>query len=398
MKRPSDPLKTCAFAVLLAGLPATALALDDGVFTPSVFAGYRYDSNLFRVSDDSDSSTRGSANTKSFGVGLQIVKAFGLQKFRLDTSITRQLYSKYTSLDATSKTIDTGLAWKLTPAFGGNLIYRRSEVPNNFADVGFESTKNLRTTEERRADFDYRPGAALHPQISVFENISRSERPTFQQEDSTTRSVMASLIYTFASQNSLEGYVRKANGSYENFVIDPTQQLATEFREVEEGIRYHWNYSGTTSLNGSLGHVKRTHSGVDIRNFSGLVGQASFAYQLTGKTKLEVNADRFLYSSQSTISSYVAQTDFAFAPNWSVTNQVTVRPSWTYQRRVFKGAPALVGTPLTQYIRAITLDVVWSPLRSVDVTASFSHEKRSATLPGLDYLNNSAQLYGRYHF
>ena len=379
------------------GWCASAHALDDGVVNPSVFAALQYNSNTFKLADG---ATNGNANsiTRTVGVGLNVDKSYGLQRIVIDGNVTRYLYDQYGSLDATSHQLSAAYGWRLTPSLGGNLIYRHNDVPNDFADVGFQTTSNLRTTSEKRADVDLRPDALIRPTLAVYEVVEKSERPTFQQENSTTRSIDASIVYGYAASSSIAPYVRTARGNYQDTVFDPTQLLASSFHEREAGLRFRWLVSGVTDVSGQIGWIDRTHNDVPSRDFSGVTGRLNVLYTLTGKSTLEAYANRQLYSSQSAIASYIDQQDLTIAARYLATGKISLRPRISYLRRVFKGAPFAVSSELHETTRTTSLDVSWAAMRSFDLTLVIAREVRRANGSGLDFVNDSALLQGRLHF
>lgn len=382
---------------------------DEGdLLTPSVFGSIRYDSNYFRLSDDPTSvrldgsrttaTNQGSALTRTAGAGLRIEKSYGLQNLFLDSTITRYSYSNFKSLDSTGHDINGRYDFKVTPAFGGALIYRNTAVPADQADTGFQTVSNIRTTTLKRLDTDWLAGAALHPRISVDEQSNNSDLPLFQLENSTIRSVSGSLIYLFPSNNTVEAYYRKARGSYQDLLPDPTLQLASSFSERQAGTRLLWVFNALSTLSADGGYLARTHEGLSQRNFSGFVGNLSLGYQATGKTRFQLYISRQLYSSQSDISSYALEKTATLSANWAATNVIKVIPSVQYSHRSFQGASNFVPVELRQVTRAGTLEVRWNPIRQLDLSAIVGHESRAATLTGYQFTNRSGEVVAKLHF
>ena len=382
---------------------------DEGdLFTPSVFGSTHYDSNFFRLSDDPTSvrldgsrttvTNQGSASTRTAGVGLKIEKSYGLQDLFFEATVTRFSYTNLKSLDATGHDINGHYDFKVTPAIGGSLTYKSTAAPADFADTGFQTISNIRTSTLKKLDTDWLAGAALHPRISVSEESSDSNLPLFQLENSTTRSVSGSLIYLFPSNNTVEAYFRKARGSYQDLLPDPTLTLATSFNERQAGTRVLWIFNSLSTLTADGGYLARTHEGLSQRNFSGFVGNLSLAYQVTGKTRLQLFVSRQLYSSQSDISSYALEKTAVLSATWAATNAIKVIPALQYSDRNFLGAPTIVPIELRQVTRAGTLEVRWNPFRQLDIAAIVGHESRAATLSGYQYTNRSGEVNAKLHF
>ena len=407
-----EKLRRRAAVIVVSGLcmmAAGRAAGEDGdLFTPSAFSSLRYDSNYFRLSDDPTSvrldgsrttaTNQGSALTRTAGAGLRIEKSYGLQNFFVEGTVTRYSYSNFKSLDSTGHDINGRYDFKVTPAFGGALIYKSSATPADQADTGFQTVSNIRTTTLKRLDLDLLAGAALHPRISAYEESTNSDLPLFQLEDSTIRSVSGSLIYLFPSSNTVEGYYRKARGTYQDLLPDPTLQLATSFSEQQAGARVLWVFNALSTLSADGGYLSRTHDGLRQRDFSGFVGNLSLAYQATGKTRVQLFVSRQLYSSQSDISSYALEKTATLSANWAATNVITIIPSLQYSYRNFRGATAFVPVELRQVTRGGTLEVRWNPVRQLDLSATVGHESRAATLTGYQFTNRSGELSAKLHF
>ena len=409
---PAKHLRRAAFGALVpmfCMLPLEATRCDEGdLLTPRVFSTLHYDSNYFRLPDE-PSSTRidasttsvtnqGSALTRTAGAGLRIEKAYGLQDVSIDATVTRYSYSNFSSLDSTGHDINARYDFKITPAIGGALVYKSTAIPTDQADTGFETVSNIRTTTLKRLDTDWLAGAALHPRISIFEERANSDLPLFQLENSTTRTASASLIYLFPSNNTVEAYYQKTNGNYEDLLPDPTLLLASSFRERKTGVRVLWVFNGLSTLSADVGYLNRTHEGLSERNFAGFAGNLSLAYQLTGKTRLQLFVARQLYSSQSDISSFAVEESATLSANWAATNVITVIPSVQYSHRSFEGALASIPLELRQVTRSGTFEVRWNPIRQLDLSAIVGHESRAATLSGYQYTNRSGEVVARLHF
>ena len=390
----------CSVAAFLLPLWCSANAAEGEIFTPSAYTTTRYDSNSFRLSEDTslNVSNQGSLVTRTFGVGLRVVKSYGLQNVVLEGNVTRYMYSTFSSLDATGHDVSGVYNWKLTPSIAGAVVYKSSAVPSDFADTGFRTTSNIRTTTEKRLDTDWLAGAALHPRISLFEVTSDSDQPVFQLENSRTRYASASLIYLFPSNNSVEAYAQRGNGSYQNLLPDPVTQLATQFREQQAGTRVHWVFNGLSRMDADLGYLDRTHEDLPTRDFAGFVGNLTLSYLLTGKTKFDIYLARQLYSSQSTLSSYAQEERATVFATYAATSNISVVPSFLFLKRVFKAPPIPIPIELRELTRVYSLELRWTPLRQLDLSASVGHETRGATLTSLQYSNRTGQVNARLHF
>ena len=368
---------------------ATAQVLPVDFYVTSL---QRYDSNLFRLPDGVSGANDGqrSSYTWSTGVGLKFDKTYGLQRFIVDGGFTHDHYTSFGNLDYTGRHVSLQYNWTLTSSLTGDLIYRQSKVPTDFAYSGYLTDPNPSKTEEKRFDIDWRPGAALHPRFSVYQAETRAERVVFQQENSRSTSYEGSLIYDFRSGNTVELYGRYAPGDYVDNFAGASALLDQQFKEREVGLRTTWQITGTSTLSGNVGYMKRTHETYGARNFDGGVGALRYVYTPTGKTAIEVSVSRSLSSSQSNFSSYFSDETVSLAPVWYATGKLTVKPSFSVTRRVFRGSPFPVADELKETFRSTALRVDYAALRNIDLAAAFIRSTRASNDPSFQYLDNGA--------
>lgn len=378
VERPWLELMTALIVLLGAAEPA--FALDDDVFGVSLFADDRYDSNLYRLPDGVQpfGNSRRSATTRTYGVGLDLNKTYGLQNFSISGNVTKAQYSPYDFLDATSRVINASWRWTLTPSLTGTLSVVRSQTPNNFSDTGVITRTNLRKVEDRTFSVDYRPGAAIHPRLSVLQDEDRSQQQTFNRQNARSTSLEGGLVYDFRSGNEAEIYFRRGRGNYINVDANPVIQQDSQFNEHETGLAAHYRSSGFSSFDGRLGYLSRDNRDFSSRNFGGLDGQLTYTYAATGKTQFQIVASRSLGGTQDLASSYSQDTTVSFNPIWSATSKITVRPGFSLTRRTFQGAIVPVAENLKMTMRDLSLQVDWNIYRTLTVSVAATKENRSS--------------------
>jgi exopolysaccharide biosynthesis operon protein EpsL len=392
-------LASMAGMTLLASNPA--VALDDDALNIGVSLGQRYDSNLFLLPDGASppiGNGRRSAYTRTAGVDLRIDKAYGQQRFDLSANVSHEFYSPYSDLDFTSRILGASWAWTLTPSLTGNLSINLTKVPNSFSDTGFQTRANPRTTEDRRFDINYRPGASLHPRLAIIQSEDKSAQTTLDRDNSKTTSIEGAMVYEFRSGNSAEVYFRRGRGNYLDLPPTSTIGNESEFNEHETGLSTHWVYDGLSHLDGKFGYLSRDNHSETLHNFSGPVGQLTLTHVLTGKTQVVVTVTSGLSSAQSLISTYSKDETVMISPIWSATGKITVRPSYTFAHRTFKGAPTTGVDDLRWTTRDAALAVDWSALRSLNFTLTINHSNRTSNDSTFQYSNRGALISGKYTF
>jgi exopolysaccharide biosynthesis operon protein EpsL len=392
-------VRTRVGAALTIGLVALAAAdpanaFDEDTFGVTLFANDRYDSNLFNLPDGVQPFTDGrrSATTRSLGIGLNLDKTYGLQHFHLSGNVAKDHYSPYDFLDTTSRVLNASWQWTFTPSLTGVVSISRTQAPNNFSDTGVITQTNLRKVEDRTFSVDYRPGAAIHPRLSVLQDEDKSQQQTFNRQNAKTTSLEGGIVYDFRSGNEAQLYFRRGSGNYINVNPDPTIQQDSQFQEHEIGLAAHYLSNGVSSFDGRIGYLSRDNKDFSSRNFGGVVGQLTYTYIATGKTQLQLMASRALASTQDLASTYSQDTTVSLDPIWSATSKITVRPSVSITRRTFQGAIVPIAENLQMTLRDFTFRVDWNVYRSLTLTFAATKENRSSNNAIYRFSDNGASV------
>ena len=374
------------------------LEADSLIF--GVFQLERADSNFFRLPSGVDPVGLGrrSVLTSTTGAGVNYDKTYGLQRILVGASVTYDHYAPYNDLDETSPRIDASYLWSITPSLSGKLSFDFARVPTDYEYSGFRTSSNPQTTRGTRLDVDLRPGAGLHPRLSIYENRNKTQDPTFQVESSRSSSVEGALIYEFRSTNTAEIYAARSKGANLNVEDDPVLLTSAGFKQSEYGLRASWLSGGVSTGSARVGYYKRTSNTFSQRDFSGLVGDASLRIGLTGKTRLEFTAGRALYDTEDTFSTYYVEKAATATLVWSVTGKIDVKPSYRIRKQDFRGSVFATTSSLKETTHYTGLEVDWAVLRSLDLALLVSRSTRDSNSDAFKFADNSASVLARFKF
>ena len=392
-------------ALLLPALFAANVARADNLDTVNLFASsaVMHDSNFFRLSDSANAAALIGSSDKSETykvntVGLRFNKAYSLQRFELEATLVDYRYNTYDYLDFTAKNYSAAWRWAFTPYLSGNLTSKRSESLNSFSDYSNYRQQNIRTQEDQRFDAALKLPGGFHLLAGISESTSTNSKIFVQEGDSKLTSSEAGLRYTFASGANIGYVARTGHGEYTN----RPQPIAVglfdnEFDQDEHELRIFWPITGKTSLDGRFARVSRTQEHYSARDYSGNVGNFNLNWNPTAKTRITAGWTRQLNAYQQLSSSYYVSDNYAITPTWQITSRTTLRGSYSYQTRDYRGAIAVTAAndrSDTQRTSLIALD--WQPMNSVVVSTSLQSDQRSSNLSGFDYKTTigmvSAQL------
>ena len=336
--------------------------------------------------------------TKTSGVGLSLDKTYGLQRFVVNASVTRDSYDPFDNLDYTSRRLTAAYYWKVTPSISGDFLFDHNQSPTDYEFTNFVTRPNPHRTQTTRFDLDVRAEATLHPRASLYRIVDRTSTPTFQVASTEANGGELSLIYGSPSGSSAALYADAARGKDLSSTADPVLLINPEYAQREYGIRGTWNYSGLTKGDAQLGYTRVKYDTFAVRDFGGLVGHLNATYELTGKTQLQLTASRALYASQTSFSSDYSEETGTAALAWSVTGKITIKPTFTIRRQEFRGSPFVIARDLVETTRYGYLQVDWAAMRALDVSLQLGRSSRTSSEPSLQFVDRNAAVFARFKF
>lgn len=387
--------------VLLAALPLFAQADELDTLQFQVGQSVKRDSNVFRLSDSTDTQSRLGTPHRSdvIGVttlGIKLDKSYGLQRFELGVQADDYNYRRFSALDFTALNYAAAWRWSLTPAFRGNLTADREEFIDTTADVQNAGQLNRRTVRTNIFDGEYELGAAWRLVGGMFQRSTDNSLTTFES-DSSVRGAEGGLRYVSSAGNSIAYRLKSGKGKYPARV--PANMFATDFTDREHEIRAEWTPTGKTSVQARFSYLDREHDSASFRDFSGFTGQLNAAWAITGKTRLTGGFARELGSYQTTTASYYEGYRVFLAPIYKPTEKTAVRLRYDHGVRDFQGPqPGVAAINRRDTFRLASLSLEWEVVRALTLMATLQRDKRSSTAPGFDYKSNALTLSAQARF
>ena len=394
-------LALLAGAILLLG---AARAWADEFDTLNINGGMTVinDSNLFRLSGSADPNVvLGKSSTADqivvTSVGARLAKPYSLQRFELSASLVDYRYQSAKFLNFSAFNYDAAWRFSLTPRLKGSLTADRSETLNSFVDFR-AFVRNVRTEENNRFNAEYEIDGVWRLIGGASQSKIQNAQLFVQQQDFKSTAAEFGAKYAFPSGSFISGLTRAQAGNYFKLAQPVAASLFdNRFDQTEYEARGYWLTSGKSSLDTRLAYVERKHPTFAERDFSGLVGNASFNWGISGKTRLVSSVSRDLASFVQTSSSYTRNDRLSVGPVWEVSPKAVVRARLDYSSRAFLGPVA--ATPFnnrSDKLRTLYLGTDWQPYRWVTMSASLQNDKRTSNLAGLDFASTqvtvSAQL------
>lgn len=393
-----------ALAATLIGTDANADSLD--TWNVSAGTSVSHHRNIFHLSDSADVQRLTGGNDRSdvvtaTNVGLKVAKPYSLQRFELDLNFVKYNHRRFDYLDFTATNYAAAWRWSLTPRLHGNLSSSRQESLNSFTDNQNFRVRNVRTNDDYRFDADLDLGASWHLLGGAFQSKRKNSATFIQERDNTVTSSEFGGRYDFSTGTSLGYLNRTGRGTYDNLdqpIPFPTL-LDNKFTQTENLALMSWPITTQTSLNGRVGQMKRKHNNFPARDFSGMVGAIDLNWAVGGKSHTKVGWTRTLSSYETVYSSYSRIDRYFVNPVWQVGAKTALRFRYDFLKQDYLGgiAPdAATGRSDKERVALIAFD--WQAMDSLSLSASFTDDRRTSNIVGMDFKDQIALFSLQFGF
>jgi len=227
---------------------------------------------------------------------------------------------------------------------------------------------------------------------------------SFAEASSRIRSGEAGVKYLTEAGNFLTLLSRKGHGEYLGRDANQVELLDDRFDqdEIELGVSY--RLTGKSTLNGRVARLERQHDNFAVRDYSGTVGQLDYIWQPVTNLDLHFLAGRDLVSYQTPrstsvfSSSYYINDRLSFAPTWRLSPLTAVGARYEQGRRDYRGAVPPSVDSRSDKTQTLSLNIGWTPNRTVSVTGEVGRERLTSNLVGYAYTATVVSVGVRANF
>jgi exopolysaccharide biosynthesis operon protein EpsL len=356
--------------------------------------GVEHDSNV-RRQPNAEADTAATAS-----VGLKFDRTYSLQRFRADVEAATYRYQDHSDLNFSTLNYNAAWDWSFTPKLHGTVSADRKQYRDTTSDpVTGANLVGRRTERTELAEGIYELGAAWRALAGVSHTSAKSTEPNSYDGSPTVRSTYAGAGYELASGSSITGRFRHGNGEYTDITAG-----GAGFHENEADVLVKWPITAKTSIEGRVGRLQRRHPGASGRDFSGFVGDATFNWEITGKTRLLAQLAHDLSASGFTTTGvgdggHVESNRFFVQPTWKPTVQTAVNLRYEYVRRTWQDVPAgSFDVGRRESVQRASIGFDWEPRPKIVVSASLRNERQKSNLVFADYRATIYGIAGKLYF
>lgn len=385
-----------------------------------------YDDNLFRISDSTSAQAlSGTLNrdpkrsdmVSTTYVGVTFDKLLSRQNLHADILYNINRYSHYSTLDYNGLRANANWGWQLGNYLKGSLTYERNRTLVDFGSLNPEDRDNARdvnTYDRLYASADW----WFHPEYSFGVGYSRSTSSYTsvqrQANEYDANAVELNAKFQPKSGNLIGLSLRQTKGRYPNRQASPNPAGGTvvatvdnSFDQTDAEVNGDWRLTGQSRFFGRLGYTTRTHDQVSERDFSGLTGRLTYDWAFDGKTNVNIGIRREIGAVDDIDAAYVLTDGISLNPVWNPTSKISVAAKYDWSKRRYEGDPfRVIGTGTNPSLQSVRKDTVntasvsgtYAPLRSLRVSLTLQHERRSSTREFVPYRDNLASFSAQFSF
>lgn len=360
-----------------------------------VYGGMRYDSNLFRLSDEADAQSVIDSSDRSdyvyqVGAGGRYELRKGRQKVVVEGAVEHSWYQNFDNLDNTSNLARAQWAWQAGNDWSGTLGFGHRRYLESFINIQ-QNVRDMVDRDRAYGSARYRPLSWLRFTADLDWTQSDHSAPTQDVLDYRSVGTAFTTDLVSASDNSVGLKVATAESTYPNSSFATGALVDNSYRDNEYSVVAVWHVTAASQLKGRLGHTERRFDQDSSRDFSGPTWRLGYEWEPSGKTALELAIWRELTGFEDLSGNYMRTTGVGLFPAWSVTPKIVLQAKAAYQTRDYIGDVGGIGQRKDRE-RVFQVATVWTPLRMTKLVLALETGDRNSNQALVDYDYSSVAL------
>lgn len=354
------------------------------------------DSNLFRVSDDTQPLLNGVATERSavvskLNAGVDANLELSRQQFLFNAQATQTWYQHFSFLDHLGYGGGLNWRWQAGDPWSGELGYTQDRTQASFAE--------LQGPIEDLLTHKYAHGsAALRIRSLRLRGLAEDIR--YEHSNDTQRildnHVVAGTVgidFIADNDNSFGVQYKQSKGDYPNrepvdLALGVAQLVDNQYREYESSAVLGLKFGAGSRLDARVGQTERRYEDLSSRDFKGITWRVGLEHLPSAKVLLRLSGYREVQSIEELTASYAVVSGVSFMPAWTPTIKSVLQANLIYENRQLEGSPALVlGVELLRkdIKRAARVGAGYQPLDGLQLAVSYERGSRTSTVSTAEY-------------
>ncbi|MEC5387846.1 hypothetical protein VVD49_19090 [Uliginosibacterium sp. H3] len=405
LRLPHRHLRTINIFLFFAGIapwiasaeePALNPVRPDEVLGVSVSESAKYDSNVFRLANESYTAATSEAGQRHDFVSITTLRAaldkrFGRHRLIIFAAPSIVRYQTFDQFDYIGQQFVTDWSGRIGNDGRYGASYSHTKSATDPADQQV-ATGNTATRDMLGADlalpFAPRWLAVTAWRADKIRNSSETERTG----DNDGGWIDGGIRFQPASGNKIDLRYRRSHYNYPNIIPSVVSDNTYTQNEVE--LSTVWQLSEPSRLEGRVSYVQREHENIPERDFSGWVGSVGYIWTPTEATRLALRVFRDLGAVSDASASYADTYGISLVPNWALSPKLALGGIAESRRRSYNGFTLTPRAP--ERTDRIGVTVRYMATRNWEFGFSMSDERRRTSDTARQYSDVISSLSAQW--
>jgi glycosyltransferase involved in cell wall biosynthesis len=392
------------------------MALEQRTDNLTFFAAndFLYDNNIYRVpSSFTDLSTLPGIGPNpsradyidsiTGGMAAEWLLA-SRQSLDLDLKVDDNRYLRNTDLNNVSSNDHLAWNWGLGSVLSGEVGGDYSRTLASFVNTAVYSRDVVNKTDYF-ASMRYQVG----PRWGLFGGILGQEykltEPELSYNNSSSKAVDVGADFLTVAANRVGFDYRYTDNHSPNASFANGVPVSSDYREDRARVLAVYSLSGKTSIDGTVGYVKRSYPSAAIGDFEGVIWRITLNWQPTPKTQLLASTWQQLTAEATAQTDYYVSRGVTLSPIWTVSEKVALSFILSRETQDYRGTNPVNVNPIPNLteqrqdtVTAETANITYTPVKALILSLNAGYQTRASNEEQFGYNDFRADLSVTYKF
>ena len=347
-----------------------------------------FDNNVFRLASSTDvkaivgPSASREDHINSPSAGLDGQWSLGRQIFSVEAQVADNRYSQNTNLNNVSSIDKAAWNWGLGSVLSGQVGAEYTHTLLSFVNAQVYDRNTYQQTQYFAAGrYQVGPRWALYG--GVLDANLTVEDPATSYNDFRRKAVDMGAELETSTQDSFGIDYRYTDARYPNAITISQSAFDPDYREDRVRFLAKRVLTEKTTIDLSVGELKRTYANSIIGSFSGPIWRGALGWAPTEKTQLIVAVWRDLEAYLTDASNYYRSTAASIAPSWTPSEKISLSVKVSHEDQRYIGSSSSLQNQLLRHdtYNSQVLSLAYTPIRALAFDLSYGHEQRDSNEP-----------------
>ncbi len=384
----------------------TLVCIDDNfaankfdTFKPYAASNLLFDSNFFRLPDNTDPSqnagnTDGSEFIKQISAGLDMDWKINRQQLIGGVNFNQNWFQNFSNLDYLGWNTFSQWNWQLGNHFDGEIGYSKKIFLGDYSQLN-RYTPNMQENQRFFANAGYLFHANGKFTLGIFRNERQFDDPSRQVSNSLEDNIEFNIQYLSPDQSNLGIRTVLTKGQYPNRSFDPSGFLDDGYQRFNYGLTWDWNYSAITQIDGMVGYLYQRNNHLSSRDFGDAIARLNIHWQATDKTLIDLLLKREINQANNLTTNFYLLQGIEIKTQWQLSPKLTLKLPMSVLNQEFFGESDgdEVGTKFEKNnVYSLGVHLIYHPLENISVNSVFNYETRDSNYENRAYDSQLAGL------